>query len=163
MKKTLIFVIFFLVAILVFQLACKRQLTSLESDEDFINFAIEADKRLMTVFFVRNPENLIKHGLKPTNIETRDDVYKIMLPYWDSEFIERIWQEGSRFEINNLPFGFYTEGNWGLLDAVDIKLKSKTSDKVIVSGRVKSMYGRWKDREIILIRTNQRWKAKLFQ
>jgi hypothetical protein len=131
--------------------------TGLKTDQDFISFALEAEKRLVTVHFVANPEQLKKLKLKPLTITSKKDVANILAPYWDKKIIDYLWESGSS-AMTSLPFGFYTEMDIGLLEASQIRVLKKGPTKVIVTGKV-NFEGETYDREMILVRTSSGWKA----
>lgn len=129
----------------------------LKSEQDFIKFAMEAEKRLLTVYFVGNPRILKENKIKPVRIISKKDIEKILLPYWDYKVIDTLWKQGSS-HMPKLPFGFYGERDYGLLEASNIRIKSKNPSEVIITGRVSGL-DEFYDRNIILTKTLEGWKA----
>ena len=112
---------------------------NLRTDQDFINYALDAERTLYGLVFINNPALLRQYHIKPvsTRINTKQDLGKVLDQYWDSEIIDSLWQEGSKF-MPNQPFGFYSDifTDLGLLEAKRIRVKRQSAMEVIVSGEV---------------------------
>ncbi|MBM7865742.1 hypothetical protein GTO89_02935 [Heliobacterium gestii] len=102
-------------------------------DHRLITFALEADKQMATALFVQNPDWLRHQGLTPVSIAAKNDLSRLLAPYWTSESIDTVWEEGSR-AMPELPWGFYSEGPSLLFLAKDVTVSHPSADTAVVSG-----------------------------
>ncbi len=93
---------------------------------------------MVSVYFIQNPNVLKEIGIKPPRIRTKKDLQDYLSPYWDQDTISAIWKLGTSLD---LPFGFYTEMSYGLLEAENIHIKEKKANRVMVTGLVRWMDG----------------------
>ncbi|MZP29710.1 hypothetical protein GTO91_08330 [Heliobacterium undosum] len=105
------------------------------SDDRLTDFALEADKRMSIALFAQNPDWLQRHGLTPVRILSKEDLSRLLAPYWTDEAIETVWEEGAR-AMPELPWGFYTEGPYFLFLAKELRVSHPSPDIAIVSGMV---------------------------
>lgn len=131
----------------------------LETDQDFIKFAKEADTVYISVLFIQNPSFHESKKIKLPKVEKKADLYNIMSQYWLSDFVEALWKEGSKF-MPEKKFGFYSEGSPSLLSAEEIFVSNKTDNMITVTGKVPII---WTDdygyRDLIIKKTNEGWKV----
>jgi hypothetical protein len=111
----------------------------LKNDQDFINFALEAERSFYRVIYYNNSEVLKQYHLQPLAdpIRGKGDVTAVMEEYWDEQLIEEIWKLGSELMPTH-AFGFYTDDfiDLGLLEAKDIRVKRRGLKEVVVYGTV---------------------------
>lgn len=141
----------------------KKELT----DQEFIEVALEAERRFYRVVYSGNPEKLKAYQIQPvaTEIKTLQDVAAVMNPYWQNIIIRRLWKIGSK-AMPDLPFGFYNDDflDLGLLDAKNIRVVRRSRTAVLVTGDVSMPENSLVEAytyspEIILKWTASGWKA----
>jgi hypothetical protein len=139
----------------------------LRSDQDFINYAMKAEKNLYGLVFRENPDLLNRFQIKPSTavIRSKQDLEKELGKYWESSVVDSMWAEGSKM-MPQRPFGFYSDvfTDCGLLEAKDIKVTRESSDKVIVSGHIQQPASEVSEGvnytlDLVLTKSGDGWKA----
>jgi hypothetical protein len=131
----------------------------LKTEKDFINFAIESDKILMSIYFMYNPDIIKQYKLKQINKNiTQKELFTIMNENFTLDFTKTVWEEGNKY-YPKLPFGFSDEKDLGLLEANEIKYTKESDNKIIVTGKVEyiNLKG-YQYRDMIIILEGKLWK-----
>ncbi|MTV48808.1 hypothetical protein GJ688_07415 [Heliobacillus mobilis] len=134
------------------------------TDDQFVNLAKEADKHLAIALFVQNPQWLHENGLKPVTIKNKDDLAKLLSPYWTEGVIEDIWRSGSEF-MPDLPWGFYSEGPPMLFLAKDVQVTEhhpslSNPTTVTITSIVPNYFGEEAKVQLRLVLTDKGWRAE---
>ncbi|MBC9784667.1 hypothetical protein H1S01_09105 [Heliobacterium chlorum] len=134
------------------------------TDDQFVHLAKEADKQLAIALFVQNPQWLHENGLKPVTIKSKDDLIKLLSPYWTEGMIEDIWRSGSEL-MPNLPWGFYSEGPPMLFLAKDVQVtehhpSQSNPTTITISGIVPNYFGDEAKVQLRLVLTDKGWRAE---
>lgn len=110
------------------------------TDQQLLDFAAEADKRLVTAIFNQNPDRLREMGLTPANIKTREDLDRLIGQHWDQKVIDELWREG--YHLGD-QWGFGMEYERPLLFLPDdpsfplkeVRIVSRTPQQAVVEVR----------------------------
>ncbi len=139
-------------------IASDAPVVNIISDEEFAAFALKAAKKQQEVMETNNLEGLTSENPKKLNINTLEDLEKVLTTFYTKKYIKNLWDDETMHGQYKFPKPHMWECD--IANATNLQVTKKGINQIIVSGEVHCGEEKCKTQSI-LVPTSEGWKIDL--